>query len=257
MRIVHATPYYVPAFVYGGPIVSVHTLARAQALAGHDVHVVTTDRNGTKRLSLDKGPETTIDDVKVRYFSTLGLGAFAYSPEMGDALNREVEAFDILHVHGLFTYPTIVACRSARRRGTPYVLSPRGMLDPHAIARRGRLRKAAYIRAIESRNLKRAAFVHYTTSQERSLANQVVPTPRSAVVFNPVRLEAAPLSHARGTAVALWPQYMASESFSLWAVWSRRRDWNWFLRRWPVLRSIRRTFISLWPATALAAIWDG
>ena len=37
MRILHVTPTYLPAVRYGGPIRSVHGLAKAQAARGHDV----------------------------------------------------------------------------------------------------------------------------------------------------------------------------------------------------------------------------
>ncbi len=46
MRILHAVPSYLPAWRYGGPIRSVHGLARAQAAAGHEVEVFTTDADG-------------------------------------------------------------------------------------------------------------------------------------------------------------------------------------------------------------------
>jgi glycogen synthase len=46
MRILHVIPTYLPATRYGGPIFTVHALARALIARGHDVEVVTTNVNG-------------------------------------------------------------------------------------------------------------------------------------------------------------------------------------------------------------------
>src|SRR5262245_45928758 len=46
LKILHVVPSYLPATRYGGPIRSVHGLARAQAARGHDVKVFTTNVNG-------------------------------------------------------------------------------------------------------------------------------------------------------------------------------------------------------------------
>ena len=46
MRVVHVTPYFAPAFRYGGPPRSVLGLCRALGRAGADVRVVTTSANG-------------------------------------------------------------------------------------------------------------------------------------------------------------------------------------------------------------------
>ena len=40
LRVLHVVPTYLPATRYGGPIYSVHGLARALSDLGHDVHVV-------------------------------------------------------------------------------------------------------------------------------------------------------------------------------------------------------------------------
>ena len=36
LRILHVTPTYIPAYRYGGPILSVHGLCRALVARGHD-----------------------------------------------------------------------------------------------------------------------------------------------------------------------------------------------------------------------------
>ena len=53
----------------------------------------------------------------------------------------------------------------AREPAVPYVISPRGMLQPQAM-QRGRMRKAAAWTLLDARNLNRAALLHATSEQE-------------------------------------------------------------------------------------------
>ena len=50
MRVLHVTPYFAPAFRYGGPPRSILGLCRALGEAGVDVEVFTTTANGPEPL---------------------------------------------------------------------------------------------------------------------------------------------------------------------------------------------------------------
>ena len=56
----------------------------------------------------------------------------AYSPKMDAAL--DATSSDMLHLHGLWQYPSIATRRQWELKKTPYLLSPRGMLDKWALA---------------------------------------------------------------------------------------------------------------------------
>lgn len=56
---------------------------------------------------------------------------FNYSPNFLSVINSERP--DIVHAHGLWQYQSIVVNRLKRRTGTPYVVSPHGMLDNWAV----------------------------------------------------------------------------------------------------------------------------
>ena len=134
MRVLHVAAYYAPAYVYGGPPRSVHALCRALGCEGVDVQVFTTDANGAEALPTQVTGHTAFEDVPVRYFPR----SFPLSPIgsrlLGAALRREVGGYDIVHVHGLWNRVVWAAAREASRAGVPYVLSPRGMLEPAARA---------------------------------------------------------------------------------------------------------------------------
>jgi glycosyltransferase involved in cell wall biosynthesis len=98
-----------------------------------------------------------------------------------------MNGFDVLHLHSVFLWPTSAAARAAERAGVPYVVSPRGMLVPDLIARRGRWRKRAWMLLAERQTLARAAALHATSALEADEAARLgLPLPPVFVVPNGV-----------------------------------------------------------------------
>ncbi|HSR25398.1 MAG TPA: glycosyltransferase, partial [Candidatus Eisenbacteria bacterium] len=110
-----------------------------------------------------------VDGVERRHFRTRWPSRLARSPDMGRALHDRVGEFDVVHVHSLYLYTTLAACREARRTGVPYVVRPHGTLDPY-LRRRHRVRKAVGDRLVQRRLLDGAAAIHFTSEDERALA---------------------------------------------------------------------------------------
>lgn len=91
-----------------------------------------------------------------------GPRAFGYAP----ALSRTLESthLDLLHVHGLWMYPSLAALRWAHG-DRPYVVSPHGMLDPWALEN-SRWKKRAAATFYENRHLRGAACLHALNEAE-------------------------------------------------------------------------------------------
>ena len=166
MRILHVTPTYLPAVRYGGPIYSVHGLCRALAGQGHDVHVFTTNVDGSRDSDVPLEQPVDLDGVNVWYFSSVFLRRLFFSRAMRRMLHQQIASFDLLHLHSVFLWPTWSAAETARKKGIPYVLSPRGMLVKELIWRKSFFLKSCWIRFIEQKNLERAAAVHLTSKSE-------------------------------------------------------------------------------------------
>jgi glycosyltransferase involved in cell wall biosynthesis len=166
MRILHVVPSYLPAVRYGGPIFAVHGLCQALAARGHEMNVFTTNIDGPGVTSTPIATPVNLDGVQIRYFPCPLLRRLYWSPALGRALHREIDKFDIVHLHSVFLWPTWAAARAARNAGIPYVLSPRGMLVKDLIARRSRLAKSAWIHLIERSNVEKAAALHMTSHLE-------------------------------------------------------------------------------------------
>jgi glycosyltransferase involved in cell wall biosynthesis len=168
MKILHVVPTYYPAVRYGGPIQSVHGLASALVMQGHEVHVYTTNVDGKAALSVPLFRPAQLDGVKVWYFPTSAGRRLYRSLAMRHALGSNIASFNIVHLHSVFLWPTSVAAQAARRAGVPYVLSPRGMLVGDLIRRKSTLAKRAWIALFERRNIEEAAAVHLTSEIEAS-----------------------------------------------------------------------------------------
>lgn len=166
MRILHVVPSYLPAIRYGGPIYSVHGLAKALSRQGHHVDVFTTNVDGPGVSAVPLGTPVVLDGVNVHYFAC-GTGRRLYhSADMARALAQHVKTYDVVHLHSVFLWPTLAAARAARAAGVPYILSPRGMLVSDLIRRKSRALKSLWISLFERRNVELAAAIHVTSDVE-------------------------------------------------------------------------------------------
>ena len=166
LRILHITPSYLPAVRYGGPIWSVHGLAKAQAKLGHHVEVYTTNINGPGVSEVPIGLRVDIDGVGVSYFGSPKLQRLFYAPAMATTLKENIKNFDVVHTHSVFLWPTSAGAKAARRAKVPYVLSPRGMLWKEVIEERSKWIKRSWIFLFEKANVGKAAAIHVTARLE-------------------------------------------------------------------------------------------
>jgi glycosyltransferase involved in cell wall biosynthesis len=90
---------------------------------------------------------------------------FAFAPSIGRVLRREVEAADVIHVHGLYLYPQLATYRQATRQKVPYIVAPCGSLSPYT-RQRGRIRKAITDFTWQRPMLHKAAMIHYKSAAE-------------------------------------------------------------------------------------------
>lgn len=191
MRVLHVVPTYLPARRYGGPIVAVHGLCKALVARGHEVEVFTTNVDGDGTSDVPIGVPVDVDGVKVRYFPSPQPRLY-WSPGMRRAL-RDVDCFDLVHIHAVYLWPGVAAARAARKAGVPYVISPRGMLVPELIAGKSRVAKQLWLKLVERRGFSRASAIHFTSQLEWDDAKRVgLPLPNPLVVPNGVDLHPRP-----------------------------------------------------------------
>lgn len=95
----------------------------------------------------------------------LGM-AVAYPPGFQWHLRRLAREVDVVHIHGLWTFATLAACPVLRAMRKPYILAPRGSLEPWALAYKG-FKKRLVLALAERRNLNRATFLQATSDMEQ------------------------------------------------------------------------------------------
>jgi glycosyltransferase involved in cell wall biosynthesis len=111
---------------------------------------------------------------------------------MRTAIDGSIAGYDAIHLHSVFLWPTYAAARAAARHGVPYIVSPRGMLVSELIARKSRLAKKLWIRAVERRTFANAASVHFTAQVEWDDARRIgIPLPNPIVIPNGIELPPA------------------------------------------------------------------
>jgi hypothetical protein len=142
-------------------------LARIQARVGADVTVFTTDSgveaHRTNPLRENRG------GVWVHFFPTRRGSRFFFCSSLLRACLQRIREFNIVHVHGLWSFPGTWGALAARWAHVSYIVSPQGMLNDWAIWFRS-YKKISYWYVIERRTLRRAAWIHFATEEEQQQA---------------------------------------------------------------------------------------
>jgi glycosyltransferase involved in cell wall biosynthesis len=158
-------------------------LAQATAAAGAEVEVLTTNARGSPALPEVPPGEAEVGGIPVTYCQARGPRRFFFSAELAGEVRRRAVRADVVHVHGLWTYPVLAAARACERLDAPYVLSPRGSLDPWAL-RQKCWKKRGYTLLVERRTIRRAALLHFTSADEQRTAPAEFRNQPHAVVPN-------------------------------------------------------------------------
>lgn len=97
------------------------------------------------------------------HLPVVGPRQIGFAPGLVTAL--VAARLDLLHLHGIWMYPSAAGAAWARRTGRPYIVSPHGMLDRWIVAR-GRAKKAVATMAYERASWRAAHCLHALTDAE-------------------------------------------------------------------------------------------
>lgn len=133
MRILHLTPYYAPAYAFGGVVRSVEGMARALARRGHTVTVLTTDALD-QQIRYTGELETIQEGVQVIRTPNLlpklrGRYNLSTPNRMAKRAAELLPQVDMVHCHEFRTVENLLVTPIAARLGKPLVLSPHGTLS--------------------------------------------------------------------------------------------------------------------------------
>ena len=184
MKVLHVIPSI--ASRYGGPSSAIRGMCGALSQAGIEVELATTDADG---------PDASLDPMEVKFdwpvhmFRSVRSEQWKYSPGLRDWLRDNLRRFDLLHVHGVWSYAGRVASRAAIASDVPYIVRPAGMLSEYTF-KRGRAKKWAYWNLVEKKTMRKAAVIHATSSGEMDDVRSCLPLAKVHVIANGVHQDA-------------------------------------------------------------------
>lgn len=165
MKVLQVCAAYKPAFIYGGPTMSVSMLSEELAKAGVAVTVFTTTANGTAELPVVPGEMTRVDGVSVIYFKRITKDHSHFSPAFIRALWKQATDFDLVHIHAWWNLVSLFSCMIALMRNVPVLLSPRGTLSPYSFSNR-RVGIKWLVHNLPGRRLLTRCHAHATSARE-------------------------------------------------------------------------------------------
>ena len=169
MRVLHVVPGISPQFGAPG---NVTALLRYQMKYGVDATLATTNADvGGRRLDVPLNQAIIRDGVTCIFHNVPAIGSrWKLAPSLARMLRREVRSYDLVHIHWLYDFSSIAAARVAVAAGVPFVIQPRGSLDPH-LFRKNRVIKRLYLATVGRPLLRRAAALIFTARQKRQAAS--------------------------------------------------------------------------------------
>lgn len=201
MKVLHVIPSL--SLAHGGPSRAIRLIERALRAQGVEVETATTDDDGTDKRKVRPGGTPIEEDGAVfRYFPKRSE-FYKVAPAFSRWIGRHVRDYDVVHIHALFSFTSVVAARAARRAGVPYVLRPLGTLSRYGVTRRRPWLKRLSLKLVEGPLLRHAAAVHFTAEAERAEAEELGIPMRSAVI--PLAVATGPVAEP-GLFIARFPQ---------------------------------------------------
>lgn len=148
----------------GGIATVVPKLCEELAKRGHAVRLIA---SYTDDLS-DAAIQCVASGVDVRLVKTWGEGGRYgyYSNAIRKEINNSVSWADVVHTHGMWQFPCVIAAHACRTIGRPYVVQPHGFLEPERL-KKSRVRKFVFGVLFERRILGGCNVVVATAESEK------------------------------------------------------------------------------------------
>ncbi|AFM05279.1 glycosyltransferase [Bernardetia litoralis DSM 6794] len=183
MNILHITPSYKPAYIYGGTTVSISRLCEAQAEflnnlnqknnnSESKVTVYTTTANGKEELNIHNNKPILVDGVEVWYFKRQTKDHTHFSIGLLKKLFQTAQNFDAIHVHSWWNTVALFSVLICILKGVKVIVAPRGMLGEYTLKSQKKSPKSIFHKFIGKKLLKKA-YLHLTAQIEREEVNYI------------------------------------------------------------------------------------
>ena len=127
MKVLHVIPGIAPR--YGGPSQAVIQMCQPLRSEEVEVLIATTDADGEARLAVEIGRPVVYEGVPTIFFPRQLSEAFKYSHLLACWLDKNVEDFDVVHIHAVFSHSSLAAARACENKNVPYIVRPLGQIE--------------------------------------------------------------------------------------------------------------------------------
>jgi glycosyltransferase involved in cell wall biosynthesis len=167
LHVIHSVSLFM-----GGTTPAIMDMVHALQAQDVDVTIATTNDDGDRLMDVVLEQVVLHNDIPTYFFPfftppLLAIKKFNFSSTFTAWLFQNIAKYDLIHIHGLFFYPTTATMAIARFRGVPYIITAHGMLNEWSLQQR-RQKKQIYLNLIEQANLNHAQGIHSTCVQEQT-----------------------------------------------------------------------------------------
>ena len=185
LKILHVIAAVAPR--YGGPSQLVLEMCAALNEAGHRAEIVTSNADGKGVLAQPLHQFVNYKGVRCLFFNRKYGEGLKYSPGLYAWLRRQVAEYDLVHIHGVFSWSSFAASKACQTRSVPYILRPLGSLDPWSLRHKA-TRKKILMWLWVQRMVNMASCVHYTSEREQHASESGQKLGRGIVIPNGVEV---------------------------------------------------------------------
>lgn len=189
MKILQITASYKPAYIYGGPTMSVSMLCEQLVKAGVQTDVFTTTANGINELPVLIATPIDVDGVTVIYFKRITKDHSHFSPGLLKTLWKETKNYDIIHIHAWWNLVSVLSCAIALMRKVPIILSPRGTLSVYSFNNKS-ISKKKCLQLLGGQRMLKKCHIHVTSEIEQKAIKALLKPKSITSVPNFVKLPA-------------------------------------------------------------------
>ena len=146
---------------FGGPVAAIHAMARGLMDADVCVEIVTVHSRASPNVTRRESK----DGVQWLSFP-IQLSGYGVSLPLRRWLQAHVHEYDLVHIHGVFSYASYTAARIARGACVPCVVRPFGVLNRWGMERRNVWLKNMVFKWLEKPMLDTVQALHFTSDEE-------------------------------------------------------------------------------------------
>jgi glycosyltransferase involved in cell wall biosynthesis len=187
LKVLQISASYKPAYIYGGPIMSVSMLAEQVAKLGAEVTVFTTTANGLNELPVTTNQPIIIDGVTVIYFKRITKDHTHLSPALLKNVWQKARDYDVVHIHAWWNLVSMLSCLIAVMRNVKVVVSPRGTLSNYSFNNKNNGIKGL-IHTFLTKPLLKKCDIHTTSDNEYSAVKNIIEAKHFFNIPNFIRL---------------------------------------------------------------------